>query len=181
MPTTEELAAIVQAELQKERSREILLANEEVPFIRRIMNKGDAYPSIPIGKKAGSVRLSTHNYGPNEEYKGVKLGGKTWVVPDIVYGDAGQLIMRGPEDRLWDRDQVARGNAIPFDSFDEALWFSEGDDSWKRHIGGMIPKGQPRESYPPQRKLAGPLEDALARALSNSPLALGPGSYPDLP
>jgi len=47
--------------------------------------------------------------------------------------------------------------------------------------GGMIPDVPPREAYPPQRKLAGPLEDALERAMANKSLALGPGSYPALP
>lgn len=181
MPTTEELAEIAQAELQKERAREILLANKEVPVIRRLLNP-NAYPAIrrEDGSESSAV-FSTYNYGPEETYGGVKLGGKTWVVPHVVYGDAGTLIERQPGDGTWDRTQIARGNAIPFDSFDEAEWFAQGKDSWKRHFGGLIPDVPPREAYPPQRKLAGPLEDALARAMANKSLALGPGSYPALP
>ena len=178
MPTTEELAAVAQKALQKERAREILLANKEVPFIRRLLNP-NAYPVMKMGEHDATAQLSTHAYGPEETYKGVPLGGKEWVVPNIIYGDSGQLVMRGPEDRMWDRDQIARGNAISFDDPELAHEFSAG--SWKRHFGGMIPEKAAQAPQVPQRKLAGPLEDALARAMANESLALGPGSYPDLP
>ena len=165
MPTTEELASITQAELQKERAREILLANKEVPFIRRLINPNN-YPVIrrEDGSDATAV-LSTYNYGPEETYEGVKLGGKTWVIPHIVLGDDGKLVERQPGDRTWDRTQIGRGNAIPFDSFDEAEWFSQGKDSWKRHFGGMIPEKTafaPRK--PPLQRPKGATESALTRA-----------------
>ena len=133
---------------------ETLRANREAPFVRRMLNPGD-YPALDIGGRPATVQLSTHGYGPKETYKGVHLGGREWVVPNIVMGDDGKLIRRGPEDHLWDREQIARGNAIPFDSAERARALAEG--SWKRSEVGLLERALDTAA----KDYAGPLQQAL--------------------
>ena len=161
MPTREELAEVARIELAREQARSALLGNKEVPFVQRILNP-NRYPVMKMGGDDATVQLGTHAYGPEETYKGVLLGGKEWVVPNIILGDDGRLVMRGPDDRLWDREQVARGNALPFDDAALAQEFAEG--SWKQLIGNLIPRKtaiaprEPSSQYP-----RGATEAALTR------------------
>ena len=174
MPSTagdrhrERLAARRAAEL---RDYDILMSNKDIPFIRRILNPNE-YPVIKMGKDDATVQLGTHAYGPEETYKGVHIGGKEWVVPNIVREDDGLLVMRKEGDKLWDREQVARGNAIPFDDAAIAREFARG--SWKRLIGSTIPR-KPSGAAP-----AGVMETALRAAQAGTPLSSGittPGSW----
>jgi hypothetical protein len=170
MPTTEELAAIAQREMGRERARAVLMENRETPFVRRILNPRD-YPAIWDEKgKPRTVRLGTYGFD-----------GTDWVVPEVVYQGSQLIEGSGPD---WARRQIDRGNAISFPDLAQAKEFAEGEDSWKllfKSRGGDL-IDDPTER-PPRNPVApaSPLEDALRRAMSNSPLALGPGSYPALP
>jgi hypothetical protein len=170
MPTTEELAAIAQREMGRERARAVLMENRETPFVRRMLNPRD-YPAIwDEGGTPRTVRLGTYGFD-----------GTDWVVPEIAYQGDRLIEGSGPD---WARGQIDRGNAIAFADAALADEFARGDDSWKllfKSRGGDLIddriKRPPRDQVAP----ASPLEDALRRAMSNSPLALGPGSYPALP
>ena len=62
----------------------------------------------------------------------VEVDGKHWAVPHIEHR-GGRLVERKPEESAtaWGARQVKAGNAIPFDTFEEADVFAKGVRSWK--------------------------------------------------
>jgi len=156
MPTTEELAAIAEREFATARAREVLLANRDIPFIRRMLNPQD-YPALWSEEGVPrTVRLGTYGFD-----------GTDWVVPEVAY-QGGQLVEGKGAD--WARGQIDRGNAIAFADAALAGEFAEG--SWKQlapsvwddlrdTIGRPAPRRAPRQA--PSRYLGGSMEGALTR------------------
>jgi hypothetical protein len=172
MPTTEELAEIASMELARERARAVLLANKDVPFVRRMLNPRD-YPAIWNDEgRPQTVRLGTHG-----------VDGREWVVPDIAY--EGDRLVEGAGRENWVLDQIARGNAIPFDDAALADEFARGEDSWKALLlsrgGDLIDDRISRPAPERAGVVPTPLELALRRAMRNEPAPIGPGSWPALP
>ena len=176
MPTREELAEIARKELARERARAVLLANKEIPFVRRMLNPQD-YPALWSEEGVPrTVRLGSYGFD-----------GTSWVVPEIAY-QGGQLIEGSGGE--WARGQIDRGNAIAFANAALADEFARGEDSWKALFksrgGDLIDDRIERPTPPdPPGRIATPLETALYQAMSNrapvkaSPLT--PGSWPSLP
>jgi hypothetical protein len=147
----------------RQRAYGVLMDNENVPFVQRIMNPND-YPVMRIGDKDATVLLGTAGFD-----------GKHWVFPNIAY-EGGQLVRSQKDDKGWARRMVGAGNAIPFDSLAEANEFAEG--SWKQLIGSTIPR-KPTGAVP-----VGRMEMALRAAQAGSPITSGlmtPGSWPGRP
>ena len=139
--------------------------HSDVPWVQRILNPSN-YPVIKKGDKDQTVLLGT-----------VEMDGTHWVVPDIVY-DGEKLVKRKPgEDRMeWMAQQVKAGNAVPFDTAEEAASLAEG--SWK-----PPPESGRLESALSALKddYVGPIQQALGSTTPLSALKrlLFPSALPD--
>ena len=114
---------VAEEALAKESVKATIREHKDVPFVKRILNPGDYLDSdsglgyIDKGEDVSTVLLSTAGFD-----------GREWVYPEIAY-EGGRLVEKEPGDDEWAKRQVKAGNAIPFDSFEEADAFARG--SWK--------------------------------------------------
>jgi hypothetical protein len=104
--------------------RDILNANQKVPFVQRILKPLD-YPVLK--NPDGSVSTHSMSYG--------EADGKYYVYPTVMMNSAGSL-QRYPDNEAW-RRASGTGNIIEFKTENEAKWFTE---NYKRVWGGKIPK-----------------------------------------
>ncbi len=104
-----------------QRAMQILQANPDVPFVRRILDPSN-YPTLDLGN--GEYATHKMAWGTGDD-------GQHYVYPTVMMNERGKLQDYGP-DQGWALAHSS-GNVIPFDSPQDADWFSQ---NYKSAWGG---------------------------------------------